>query len=218
MPALQLPTLPVPLPRLRGWIHVGAVAPALAAAVVLVVLAPDATARIACAVYAFGLVALFLGSAMYHRWWPERPGKRVLRRIDHATIYVFIAGTYTPLVVLLTSGGLRTGVLTVVWIGAALGVAMSVAWIDAPRWLQTGTYLALGAIAVVVVPALFARGGTLPGVLVVVGAVLYALGAVTYAARRPDPWPGTFGFHELFHSGVTVAAIAHYVAISVVVL
>lgn len=213
------PSLPaITLPRLRGWIHLGAALPALAAAIVLVALAPEPGARIATAIYGAGLFALFAGSATYHRWPSTGRVKALLRRIDHSTIYVFIAGSYTPLVVLLLEGDLRVGILLVVWIGALLGVVMSVAWIDAPRWLQAGTYLALGWVAVIVIPAIFAAGGVAAGVLIVVGGAIYSLGAVAYATQRPDPWPGTFGFHEVFHVAVTAAAIVHYVAIALIVL
>jgi len=206
------------IPRLRGALHLWAAVPALAAAVVLLVLAPDSRARTACAIYGAGLVALFTCSALYHRWPGTSPVKPVLRRIDHSTIFVFIASSTTPPAVLLLEGSAQAIVLVSVWLGALAGVVMSVAWIDAPRWLQAACYLALGWVAVIVMPELFDAGGVAVGVLFVLGGVLYSIGAVTYARQRPDPWPGTFGFHEVFHLYVTLAAIAHYVAIAIVVL
>ena len=208
----------VDIPRLRGALHLWAAAPATAAAIVLLALAPDATARTACAVYGTGLVALFAGSAAYHRWPPASPVKALLRRIDHSTIFVFIAASATPPAVLLLDGGDRLAVLLALWIGAAAGVLLSVVWIDAPRWLQAACYLVLGWAGVLIGPELFAAGGLAVGVLFVSGGVLYSIGAVAYALQRPNPWPGVFGFHEVFHLFVTLAAVVHYVAISLVVL
>lgn len=206
------------LPRLRGALHLWAALPALVAAVVLLALAPDATARTACAVYGAGLVALFACSALYHRWPPASPVKALLRRVDHSTIFVFIAASTTPPAVLLLDGSSQTLVLTSVWLGAVAGVSLSIAWIDAPRWLNAACYLALGWVAVIVMPELFRAGGVLVGVLFVSGGVLYSLGAVAYALKWPDPWPAVFGFHEVFHLLVIAAAVAHYVAIATIVL
>lgn len=206
------------IPRLRGALHLWAAVPALAAAVVLLALAPDATARTACAVYGGGLVALFTCSALYHRSPPGGRLKPLLRRIDHSTIFVFIASSFTPPSVLLLEGSGQTAVLVSVWLGAVAGVVLSVAWIDAPRWLQAGCYLALGWVAIVVVPEIFGAGGTGVGVLFLLGGILYSLGAIAYATQRPNPWPAVFGFHEVFHLFVTLAALVHYVAIAIVVL
>lgn len=198
--------------------HVGAVGPAIAAAVVLIVLAPDAGARVACAVYGGALILLFGVSGTYHRLPTAWRSKAVLRRIDHATIYCFIAGSYTPIAVRLLDGTFQAVILVVVWVGAILGVVMSVGWIDAPRWLQAATYLVLGWVGVALVGPIFGDGGVAAGVLIAVGGAIYSLGAVAYATQRPDPWPATFGFHEVFHTAVTVAAIVHYVAIALIVL
>ncbi|WP_205697105.1 hemolysin III family protein [Conexibacter sp. SYSU D00693] len=206
------------IPRLRGALHLWSAAPAAAAAITLLVLAPHPDARAACAVYGVGLVALFAGSALYHRWPGDLRWKPLLRRIDHSTIFVFIAASTTPPAVLLLDGTARTGVLLAVWLGAAAGVLLSVAWIDAPRWLQTACYLALGWAAVSVMDDLFSAGGVAVGVLFVTGGVLYSAGAIAYALQRPDPWPSVFGYHEVFHLLVTAAAVVHYVAIALVVL
>ena len=202
------------VPLLRGVSHAYAFWFALAAGLVLLLLAPDASARVAAAIYAFGLSALFGGSATYHRWRWDPRWRPVLRRIDHSTIFIFIAASYTPVAVLVLDGTLRIVVLCVVWAGALAGVVFSIAWIEAPRWLTAGTYLALGWVAAITVPDLVDRLPAAPLALLVAGGVLYTTGAVVYALRRPDPWPRTFGFHEVFHAFVIAAALAHFVAMA----
>jgi hemolysin III len=202
------------VPRLRGVSHAVAFWIALAAAAMLVALAPDATARTAATVYGVGLCALFGGSALYHRWRWDPRWRPMLRRIDHSTIFVFIAASYTPIALLVLDGGLRIGILVTVWLGAAAGVAFSLCWIQAPRWLVAATYVALGWVAVVALPALLDRLGVAPLTLIAVGGVLYTVGALVYAAQRPDPWPRVFGFHEIFHAFVIAAAVCHFVAMA----
>jgi hemolysin III len=202
------------VPILRGVLHAWAFWFALAASAGLVALAPGADARGAAAIYGVGLCALFAGSGLYHRWrWNPR-WRPLLRRIDHSTIFVFIAASYTPIAWLVLDGSLRVVVLAVVWSGAAAGVVFSLAWIEAPRALVAGSYLALGWVAVITVPDLVTRLSAPPLVLLACGGVLYTVGAVVYAARRPDPWPRTFGFHEVFHAFVLAAALAHFVAMA----
>jgi hemolysin III len=202
------------VPLLRGVLHAWAFWFALAAAVVLVVLAPGAQARAAAVVYGLGLCALFAGSGLYHRWrWNPR-WRPLLRRIDHSTIFVFIAASYTPIALLVLDGTLRSVVLVGVWAGAAAGVLFSVAWISAPRVLTAATYLALGWFALVTIPQLVDRLPAAPLLLLAAGGVLYTTGAIVYAGKRPDPWPRTFGFHELFHAFVIAAAAAHFAAMA----
>jgi hemolysin III len=202
------------VPRLRGVTHAWALLGAVAGAVVLAALAPAGTARLAAIVYGAGLCALFAGSALYHRWrWSPRL-RPLLRRIDHSTIFVFIASSYTPVALLVLEGSLRWVVLGVVWAGALAGVALSVAWITAPRVLVACAYVALGWVAVIATPQLIERLPTAPLVLLAAGGVLYSAGAAVYAARRPDPWPRVFGFHELFHAFVVAAAATHYAAMA----
>lgn len=202
------------VPLLRGVLHAWAFWFALVAGAVLLLLAPGAQARVAALVYGVGLCALFAGSGLYHRWrWNPR-WRPLLRRIDHATIFVFIAASYTPIALLVLEGSLRTVVLVGVWAGAVGGVIFSVAWITAPRVLTAGTYLALGWFAVVTIPQLLDRLDTVPLALMGAGGLLYTLGAVVYAAKRPNPWPRTFGFHEVFHTFVTLAAAAHFAAMA----
>ncbi len=205
-------------PLLRGVSHLWAVPFAAAAAITLIALADRPGGRVAASIYGFGLVALFAGSATYHRWRWDARWRPLLRRIDHSTIFVFIAASYTPVGMLVLDGVLQVTVLTVVWLGAVAGVAFSLAWIDAPRWLQAALYVGLGWVAVVATPQILTRLGVAPFVLIAVGGVLYTLGAVVYARQRPDPWPLTFGFHEIFHAFVIGAAVCHFVAICFVVL
>ena len=215
-PALDevIPRLDEVIPRLRGVLHAYAFWFAAVAAGVLVALAPTDRARIAAAIYGVGLCALFAASGLYHRWrWHPR-WRPLLRRVDHSTIYVFIAATTTPIALLVLSGTVQAVVLASVWVSAALGVAFALAWIDAPRLLVAGTYLAVGWAGVVAVPQILREVGVAPFVLFLVGGVLYSAGATIYAARRPDPWPRTFGFHELFHLLVIAAAIVHFIAMA----
>ncbi|HWK25777.1 MAG TPA: hemolysin III family protein [Solirubrobacter sp.] len=202
------------IPRLRGVSHAYAFWCALGAAAVLVALSPGGAPRGAAAVYGAGLCALFGGSAIYHRW-PWHPRWRpLLRRIDHSTIYLFIAASYTPVALLILDGTIRWVVLGTVWGGALVGVVFSVAWIGAPRGLCAATYVLLGWVAIICLPDLAAALPVTPLVLIAGGGLLYTAGAVIFALGRPNPWPRTFGFHEIFHVCVILAAAAHFVAMA----
>jgi hemolysin III len=205
------------VPRLRGLLHAYAFWFALAAAIALILVAPDTRARVSAVIYGIGLCALFGASATYHRWRGHPRWKPVLRRIDHSTIFIFIAASYTPISLLVLNDPLRIIVLASVWIGALAGVAMSIAWIDAPRALVALCYIAVGWVAVVAMPQLFSHRGIGMPLLLLIGGILYSLGAAAYATKRPNPWPRTFGFHEVFHSLVIAAAAVHFVAIAGVI-
>jgi hemolysin III len=211
-------TLP-PRPRLRGLSHQYAFFAAVAAGVTLVALAEGARARIAVAIYAGALAAMFGASAVYHRVnWRSLRARAWARRIDHSTIFLFIAGTYTPFALLAFTGVVPAIVLACVWTGAALGVALNVSWIDAPKWVTTPVYLLVGWVGVIAAPQIFTELHVASAVLVVTGGVLYSLGAVVYATHWPDPFPTVFGFHEIFHALVVAAAVSQFVAVSFVVL
>jgi hemolysin III len=200
-------------PLLRGVSHEVASAFALAGGVALVQEAAGLRASLAAAVYALALTAQFGVSALYHRpRWGER-ARLVMRRLDHAAIFLLIAGTYTPICLLLPPG-LGRALLAGVWAGAAAGIALSVAWPTAPKALVAGLCVALGWAVVPVIPALRVAIGTGGLALLLGGGVAYTAGAVVYAARRPDPFPRVFGYHEVFHALVVVAAVCHYAAVA----
>jgi len=204
-------------PRLRGWLHAAMTPLAAAAGIVLVCLAPTATGKIGGAIYLAASLLLFGTSGIYHRGSPWGPrGEAILRRMDHANIYVFIAATYTPLALMMLTGRSRVLLLTVVWTAALLGLLFRLFWLSAPRWLYTALYLLMGWAAVGWLGQFYAAGGATVLILIVSGGLLYTLGAVVYALKRPNPWPSWFGFHEIFHAFTIAAFICHYIAISMV--
>ncbi len=205
-------------PRLRGVSHVGAFVISLVSGPLLVVAAPTLSARLALGIYALSLTALFGISALYHlrNWSPEWRGR--LRRLDHATIFVAMAGTYTAIAGLALPAAVAAPVVVVVWCGAAAGGALLMMSGPRRRWLSVGPYVALGWTAVVVLPQLVERLGVAGFSLLLAGALLYTLGALVYARRRPDPRPTVFGYHEVFHALVIAAAVAHYATVAVFVL
>ncbi|MFH8579032.1 PAQR family membrane homeostasis protein TrhA [Streptomyces zaomyceticus] len=200
-------------PKLRGWLHAGMVPASLAAGVVLICLAGTPQAVLACTVYSVTAWLLFGTSAVYHlgTWGPL--GEAVLRRLDHANIFLIIAGTCTPLAVLLLSRDQWSVLLWIVWAGAVVGIAFRVLWVGAPRWLYTPCYLALGWAPVRYLPDFLHNGGVAVVSLIVAGGLLYSAGAVVYALQRPNPSPRWFGFHEVFHALTVAAFTAHYIAI-----
>ena len=203
------------IPRLRGWLHLASAPLILAAGIVLVALAPTASTRIGCAIYALSAVLLFTVSAVFHRgrWSPR--AEAMLRRFDHANIFLLIAGSYTPFTLLLLEGRERTILLSVVWVTAAAGTLMRIFWLSAPRWLYTTVYLGLGWAAVFYFPSFVAAASTVVLVLMVLGGLLYTAGGVVYGLRRPNPSPRWFGFHEVFHAFTIAAFAVHYVGISI---
>jgi hemolysin III len=204
-------------PHLRGVLHEVAFAISLVTGTVIVCLADGARERVAAAVYAASVALLFGTSAAYHRgtWGPRAHG--LMSRLDHSMIFVLIAGTYTPFSLLLLHGWVRWSVFGVVWGGAVAGILLRNAFRQPPRWVFVVLYLALGWVAVGVVPQILSAGGVAVFVLVVVGGLLYSAGAVVYARRKPDPSPRWFGFHEVFHALTLAAFATHYVAVSLAV-
>ena len=201
-------------PRLRGVFHQYAFYAALAAGVVLVALSDSLRELVATWIYALALTAMFGVSALYHRIdWRSTRARTWMRRLDHSMILLLIAGTYTPFALLAFDGLLADVILVVVWAGAAAGLVLNLAWIDAPTWITATVFVVLGWVGVIAVPELF-DVGVAPAVLVFVGGALYTVGAVFYALKRPNPVPATFGYHEIFHLFVIAAAAVHFVAIA----
>ena len=208
----------VPKPRLRGLSHAVAFVIALPLGLALILQAETARGRLSAIVFAAAVVAMFGASALYHSPnWREAP-RRWLRRVDHAGVYGLIAGTYTAFGLLALSGYWRWVVLSIVWAGALAAIVFKFAWIDAPKWISAVIGVALGWIGVVVAPQLLAEIGVAASLLVLAGGLLYTLGALVYAFRRPDPRPAVFGFHEVFHVLVIAAVACQYAAVAFFVL
>lgn len=200
-------------PRLRGWLHAAMAPSALVAGVVLVAFAPTPAAKIACAVFCLSAVLLFTVSAYYHTGtWSERVRLR-LRRWDHANIFLLIAGSYTPFAVLMLPASSARFLLILVWVGALAGAAFQVLWVHAPRWLYVPIYLGLGWAAIFWSGQFAAAGRPAALALIVVGGVLYTLGAIAYGTKRPNPAPQWFGFHEIFHTLTIAAFLSHYAGV-----
>jgi hemolysin III len=201
-------------PRLRGWLHAAIAPVTLVAGLVLVVLSPAGTPRLGSAVFGTSALVLFTVSAMLHRGHWTGAANALLTRLDHACIFLLIAGSYTPFTLLLLDGGQQIIMLSVAWGGALLGAAFRMLWIDAPRWLYTPLYIALGWASIIFLDDFLARGGVAVVALVIAGGVVYTVGGVVYGLRRPDPFPSWFGFHEVFHTLTIVAFAAHYTGVS----
>lgn len=201
-------------PRLRGWLHAATTPLALAAGIVLIVLSPTLTTRVGSAVFASTALLLFTVSAIYHRGtWSPRVWA-FLRRFDHSNIFLLIAGSYTPFTLILLHGQARVWLLVIVWSGAIAGVFFRIFWIDAPRWIYTPIYGALGWVAIFYARE-FSSAGAAVITLIAVGGGLYTLGGLVYGLKKPDPFPTWFGFHEVFHSFTIAAFVCHYVAASI---
>lgn len=207
----------VTAPRMRGVIHQYSSFVAAAAGVALIIAAAilgSAADVAAVAVYAATICGLFTVSAVYHRVRWQSPRSRIrMKRADHSMIFVFIAGSYTPFCVMGLSGAMRWWVLAVVWSGALAGVTLKMIWPGSPRWLGVSLYILLGWVILFVAPALLREVGVAVIVLLAVGGVFYSLGGVLFALRWPDPWPTTFGHHEVFHVCTVIAALLHYIAV-----
>lgn len=207
-------TAPLGKPLLRGVFHQIAFWASLAVGALLIASADGGLGHVAASVFAVSVALCFGASALYHRvtWTPRaRPW---LRRVDHAGVYVLIAGTYTPVCLLALGGTWRLAVLSTVYFCAVVAIVFKFAWVDAPKWLAVGIGLALGWGALAVLPQLIDRLNPAAIVLLGVGGLVYTLGAIVYARRRPDPAPAVFGYHEIFHALTIVAVACQYVAIA----
>lgn len=211
------PSEPEVKPRFRGVSHEVAFFISLVLGPLLVAIAPTDTTRLVTAIYVVSLAALFGCSALLHRGtWSDRV-RPWMRRLDHSMIFVFIAGTYTPVVSLASVGRTGTVVLVAVWIGAALGVGVTLLWIGAPRWITAACYLGVGWIAAVAMPALWQSLGVARFTLLAAGGLIFTAGAVVYARKRPDPHPTVFGYHEVFHAMTIVGVACHLALVATLV-
>jgi hemolysin III len=195
-------------------LHLAAFPASLVAGLVLVFFVADGTrATVGSAIYALSAAVLFGVSALYHRGHWSDHTRALLRRLDHSNIFLLIAGTYTPIALVLLEGTTRRVVLAVVWLGALAGIVFRVVWITAPRWLYTPFYVALGWVAIAVMPELARNGGGAVVALLVLGGVAYSVGGLVYGLKRPDPVPAVFGYHEVFHTCTLAGFAAHYAAV-----
>lgn len=202
-------------PTWRGWIHAGTFPLAIVLGVILLVLADGVAATVSSGVFVLSSLLLFGISALYHRIdWGDRV-KRLLKRLDHANIFLLIAGSYTPITVLALEPATSTLLLSLVWTGAGLGILFRVFWIGAPRWLYVPLYLLLGYASLAFLGDFFSASAAMT-TLILVGGICYTVGAIFYALKRPNPIPGVFGFHELFHTLTLAAFLCHWVAILLV--
>jgi hemolysin III len=205
-------------PRLRGWLHFGAAPLALVLGLLLMVLTPEQDLRAAVAVYVLTTVLLFGVSAAYHLGAGSPGVNAFLRRLDHANIYLFIAGSYTPFAMALDDRSLGWLIFGLVWGVALVGLLLPILWLTAPRWVTAGSYIALGWVAIFFLPQLYTAFGPWVVGLIALGGVFYTVGGVIYARKRPNPWPDWFGFHELFHAFTIAAYLVQYLAVAAVVL
>lgn len=198
-------------PHLRGWLHLVMAPLVIVGGSILIGTAATGTGQVAALVFTITAALLFSTSALYHRGrWSSRTDA-ILRRWDHANIFLIIAGSYTPFGLLLPRTEAIT-LLAIVWSGAIAGVLFRVLWISAPRWLYVPIYLALGWVAVFYIKPLLEHGGGTIVTLIVAGGVFYTAGAIVYGTKRPNPSPRWFGFHEIFHAYTILAFVSHFAA------
>lgn len=204
-------------PTWRGWIHTGVLPIVIAAGVVLIVLAHGPVAKAASAIFFASSFLLFGNSALYHRfnWRPKV--KKALKRIDHANIFLLIAGSYTPITILALPSKLGLPLIIAIWGTAFLGIGFRVFWINAPRWLYVPIYIAMGWAALVFIGDFFAANTPMM-ILILSGGLAYTIGAVVYGLKKPNPIPGHFGFHEIFHSLTVLAFMSHWAACLLIAL
>lgn len=205
-------------PRLRGVSHEYAFFVSVLLGAMLVAAASETVERAATAVFAATTATMFAVSAMYHRiiWQPR--ARRWMRRLDHAAIYLLIAGTYTPFGLLALSGDMRWTILVIVWGGALAAIMLKLAWVDSPKWLAAAIGIALGWVGVLALPQIWDDAGAGVVALLATGGLLYTAGAIVYTVQRPDPVPAVFGYHELFHALVIAASACQYAAVAIFIL
>ncbi len=205
-------------PLLRGFLHLGAFVAAVVGTIVMLLLAHDARGYVGTSVFGTSLILVYGTSALYHRGHWGRRGLSVVRRLDHAMIFFLIAGTYTPFCLLALRGTWGTALLSVTATIAALGALTRLIWLDSPRWLVVPLYLASGWVALIALSQILQQLDPAPLLLLLAGGIAYSVGALAYAAKRPDPWPTVFGYHEVFHSLTLVGSACHFLAVAAFLL
>jgi len=205
-------------PTLRGWSHVAGFVTAACLGGVMIALADAPTTRVAMIIYVICLCTMLGVSSLYHRrsWSPT--ARETMRKLDHSTIFLAIAGSYTPIAAIVLDGWQRTAMLVTVWTGTVVGMSLQWLPLRIPRWLSTAVYAIVGWVAVLALPELYAGLGLLGFLLLLGGGLAYTIGAVVYALKRPDPWPTFFGYHEVFHAFTLIGAGLHMACIAFVVL
>ncbi|MER3389656.1 MAG: hemolysin III family protein [Microcella sp.] len=204
-------------PIWRGWIHAGTFPLAIVAGIVLLIVADGLAASLSSAVFMISSLLLFGISATYHRFHWSTRARILLKRFDHANIFLLIAGTYTPLSIMALPPEKGYVLLALVWAGALVGIGFRVFWISAPRWAYVPLYVLLGWAAVLYLVDLFAASPAMM-ILVIVGGLAYTAGAIVYGLKRPNPVPGVFGFHEIFHTLTVVAFLCHWAGVLIIAL
>lgn len=204
-------------PRLRGDLHHRAFYVSLVTGAVLVIAASSGRATIAAAVFAVSVSALLGVSALYHRGDWTQSVRMKLRRLDHSMIFMLIAGTYTPFALLVLEGTFSTVLLVAVWACAVAGSVMELALAEASKWIMAGICIGLGWVSIIALPQIASEIGAIGTMLLALGGVAYTVGAIIYAAQRPNPVPNVFGYHEVFHALVVIAIALQYSAVAAVV-
>jgi hemolysin III len=202
-------------PTWRGWIHAGTFPVAIVLGIILIVAADGTAAKVSSAVFVTSSLLLFGTSALYHRLTWSDSARALMRRLDHANIFLLIAGSYTPITVLALPHDKSVLLLWIIWSSAALGIGFRVFWIGAPRWLYVPLYVLMGWAAFVFIVDFFAASAAMM-TLILIGGLAYTVGAVVYGMKRPNPFPGKFGFHEIFHTLTLVAFLCHWTGIFIV--
>jgi hemolysin III len=200
-------------PLMRGRFHEAAAFLSLGACLMLLDLCNNPSQFMATTIYSLSLVGLFACSAVYHRVQWQEKARAIMRRLDHAAIFLLIAGTMTPLFLMTLPPESGMKAIALIWIVASIGIIQAIFWISAPKWLAAVLYVGAGWLGFPYLSEMSLVIGSRGVALVLGGGILYTIGAVIYAVKRPDPWPRVFGYHEIFHLLVAVAAACHFILI-----
>ena len=199
---------------MRGWLHLGSFIVFACISPFLLAAAPSTEAFISLLIYVISILGLFGVSALFHRVRWSETGRRRMRRLDHSMIFLAIAGSYTAVAGLVLTGGARIAILVLVWGGGIAGVVLRQVWLDAPKWVIAIPYIVVGWSALAVLPQLFHQLGGWGFGWLIAGGLFYTIGAIAYSAKKPNPIPGVFGYHEVFHTGTLLGATCHFIVVA----